>query len=587
MPTRTNGPRSRSSTRTQTISSDAESRLVGYVRDLFFRARAHRRALVSQWVKNYNVVWNRTWGTREAWMPSPELPETFPIIGALVGWMTDQRPTFSVSPSSLPHSSFHAFYLRLAEDLQTVMQTLWNVRDLEAEVETALWDAHVYGTAIFKSSWDDTLDGGLGDAIFKRIDPFTFYPDPAARTMDSSNYFFEVRTLSMQEIDRRWPGASRKLAEYGFNENVDESPTALDETTSSIPRANPGAISPATSPRYGLPGQTDRLSVTDDPGVTVIEAWLREHHTDEDGRIIDTWRVVVVAGNCVLMDEPALNLWSHGQHPYERYVTIETGEFWGPSLVELMSSAQISINRLLAAMEQNIYLLGNPVFMEETRAGIQRTKVTNKPGQRITKNTGSQAEWLTPPQMHPQLSSDLVRFYKGELENISGLSAVTRGFTPTGRNAQGVMDSVQEAAFVRVRLALRNLERTLRRVGTKMASLVVEYYDTPRIVAIVGDDGEKSSLALKSMHFYLPSDEGRVPMKFQLLVEGGSMLPTSHQARIAEADALYAMGAIDEEAVLEIHRYPGRQRILARVREMKAAAGTLGQPPGARQRTRR
>ena len=38
-------------------------------------------------------------------------------------------------------------------------------------------------------------------------------------------------------------------------------------------------------------------------------------------------------------------------------------------------------------------------------------------------------------------------------------------------------------------------------------------------------------------------------MRFQVLVYAGSMLPTSRQARIAEADTLFAMGGIDRAAL--------------------------------------
>lgn len=589
-------------------STPSDLELVNTIRLLFQRARAHRRSRVSQWIRNFEVIRNRTWGAgRPGWMPSPEVPEIYPILAAIVGWQTDTRPSFDVMPSMEPYSPFVQFYDKLASDLRTVLQATWQTEEYDSEVEAVLWDSGVYGIGIFKSVWDQTLNGGMGNAILRRVDPFTFYPDPDAKTDRDGNYYIEVSTLSSQEVERRWPGALDKIGTSGFQEDADKAPTQLSGESPSYPKANPGAISPATSPQYGLPGQTNRLSVTDDPGITIIEAWLRVPCTipypdttpdpetgtvpgDEgDSRPKEThyssWRYVAVGGNHVLMDCAAEELWDHGQHPYTRYVPHETGEFYGMALVELLAPSQISINKLLAAMEHNIWLIGNPVFLEDTRAGISRTKITNKPGQRIPKNSGGQAEWMMPPLMHPQLSSDLVHFYIAEMERISGLSAMTRGSTPTGRNSQGVLDQVQEASFVRVRMALRNLEYSLRRAGTLIASLIAEFYDTPRMVSMVGPSGERTSLALKSNHFYLPSDNGASPMRFQLLVQTGSSLPTSRQARAAEADTLFALGAIDEEAVLEAHDFPNRQVVVQRVREMKSANGTLGQPPSSRARS--
>ena len=56
-------------------------------------------------------------------------------------------------------------------------------------------------------------------------------------------------------------------------------------------------------------------------------------------------------------------------------------------------------------------------------------------------------------------------------------------------------------------------------------------------------------------------------MKFSLLVAAGADNPTSRQARIAEADAIRSMGAIDNQAVLEAHAWPHWPQVVARMQE--------------------
>lgn len=538
---------------------------------------------------------NKYWtDSRPNWMPSPQIPEIFPIVASMVGWMTDQRFRHEVTPAAMPFSPFSNYMKGLGMDLETVMDSTWHVNKEENEITKMLWDANIYGTGILKTVWDETLLHGQGDAISRRIDPYTFYPDPAARGMDDANYFIEARTMSIQELDRRFPGSAKHFADGGISENIDEAPTQLDNT-STFPRANPGAISPATSPRYGMPGSS-RIHATDVTGVTVLEAWLREHelyeakYTDEDGkevtdlRVYDTWRVVVVAGNRVLMNETADDLWHHGSHPYDRYVPHDLGEFWGLSLVEMLSSPQEAINRILSALQHNVELVGNPVFLESTRSGIQRTQLTNKPGTRLTVNDGGKAEWLQPPQVH-QMMPELLRYYLQRMEAVSGLSAVTKGGSSGGRQAQGVVDAMQEAAFVRIRMALRNLEFTLRDSGYKKAALICENYTTPRIVAIVGPQGEKTSLAVKGRHFYTPGPNGSTPMKFQLLVNAGSAGHTSRKVREDQAVMLFTLGAIDEDALLEALDFPNRTVVAERVKALKSQG--MMEPPGARQKAQR
>lgn len=562
-----------------------EYNLVGRIQNLFLHARDKRRPLVTQWNKNYRSLRNKHWSSqRPNWMPRPEVPEIFPLIASFVGWMTDQRPEWTVSPWALPGSPYADFLSGLGDDLSIVLKARFQDDDVETEMEKVIWDSQIYGTGIAKVGWDSTAHKGLGDAITRRIDPYTFYPDPQANTMREANYFIEARTYTIQELDRRWPGSAAAF-HGGFEQDIDSAPNQLGQREE-MPMANPGAISPATVPRYSKYGQS-RLDTQniEDAGVTVFECWIREHYINHDA-VIDGWRVIVIAGNRVLMNEPADNLWEHGEHPYERYVPYDLGEFWGLSLVELLSSPQESINRILASLQYNVELLGNPVFKEGTRSGLQRQQVTNKPGQRITVNENATAEWLDPPPLHEMLPQ-LIQYFLQRMETISGLSAITRGGSAPGRNAQGVIDAMQEASFVRIRMALRNLERFMRRVGMKVSSLIVENYNEPRMVAFLGNDSESNVRALHANHFMMPGAPGTaaLPMKFRLNVDVGSQTQTSREAREAKAITMYGMGAIDDLALLEATDFPNRKAIYERVSKLKAAGAF--QPPGARQRSRR
>ncbi len=562
-----------------------QSKVVGKVQELFTEAKRARQGRLDTWNRNYRVVHNRTWGAgRAAWMPTPSVSETYPIIASMIGWMTDQRTAITVIPSLDPHTPTAEFYARLARDLQTTVESNWTVYNHDAELEKVMWDAMMYGIGVLKVGWDCALADGLGDATFRRCDPYRVYIDPHATDFEDANYIIEARTVSEQELERRFPGSVARLDGETPGEGGLEKRDDLYNNASAN-RANPGGVNGAP-PVWGRPGMArDRSPV--DSGVTYYEAWMREnnHHVDDDGEVYveDSWRVVVVCGNHVLLDESARDLFGQPRHPYVRYVLHDLGEFYGMSLVEHLAPLQSALNRVMAAVQSNAELIGNPVFIEDNRAGISRTQITNRPGQRLTKGVGSEVEWLKPPEM-PRYIMELIQFYINEMERVSGLSATVRGATPTGRNAQGVIDSVQEAAFVRVRLALRNLERSLRQAGQMLCQLICQNYITPRMVAIVGPTGAQSSLALSSRHFMAATPQGDAPMQFQLWVQAGSSLPISRMARAQEADTLFALGAIDGLAVLEAHDYPNRDQISQRV-QAAAAAGVLNQP-GQRQASR-
>ena len=558
--------------------------VAGRINGLFDIARKEMNRRHDRWRKAYRLVHNRGWAaTRDAWMPSPTASEIYPIVAALVGWMTDQRVRFQCVASADPHSQYANFQQKLAQDLETVLDSLWVNHDYEAEVERVLFDSFIYGTGFFKCIYDPGADGGAGNPLVRRCDPFTLFIDPNATNLDEANYIIEARELSLTEFERRFPGRGDVIdADSGAGYSL---PTRdAKDTGGRAPMANLAAHSGGSGtvpPVYGKPGQNGRVSDSAyyDGSITVFEAWIRENtlfspaegDDEEEPFNVTEWRMIITTGSHVLMNERAIDLWNHGQHPYVRHVNHDIGDLWGISLVDHLADPQLAINRLLAALQQHAELVSNPIFMEDSRSGIPRTKIVNRPGQRITKGAGSEAGWLVPPQM-PNDLQELIGFYIAEMERISGLSGVVRGFSPTGRNAQGVIDSVAESAFVRIRLALRNLERALSSAGNLVANLVVENYSLPRVMSIVGQDGERSMLALRARHFFIPNEQGADPMRFSLFVRAGSAMPISRAARIAEAETLFAMGALDAQAVLEAHDYPNREQVLQRLN----AGATLG-----------
>ena len=153
------------------------------------------------------------------------------------------------------------------------------------------------------------------------------------------------------------------------------------------------------------------------------------------------------------------------------------------------------------------------------------------------------------------------------------------------------MQSAQEAGFVSIRASQRNMELALTKTGMLLCHLIAQNYTTPRVTAIVGDKGTQTSLLLASRHFYSPSRDPKTgryeltPLTFALNVSAGSDRPTSRQARIAEADALFAMKAVDIQYVLQAHQISDWEDIQSRMQQQAmaqaaAASQAKGQPKG-------
>jgi hypothetical protein len=309
--------------------------------------------------------------------------------------------------------------------------------------------------------------------------------------------------------------------------------------------------------------------------------------------ITSEWRVIVHSGGEVLLDEYASNIFHVNRHPYVRYVDVETGELWGSALVRDIGPCQVAMNRLLALLQNNIEYTGNPIFVGVKHSGMDRSTFINRPGRIYDVDGGPNAQnakpqWLSPPNM-PNIIMDFLNWWRDEIERIAGLQGGQRGEIPSGRATDKQVSATQEAGFIRVRSAQRNLELCLRKAFELCANLIVINYDVPRTVAIVGPEGEMNAVKLAANHFYAPgSPDGPAPLRFSLLVNAGSSKPTSRAARIAEANQLYQMGIVDKKYVAQAYRITHYQAVEARKQQedqqkavMEAiAGGGGGQPKG-------
>jgi hypothetical protein len=581
---------------------------------LYTIAKNHKQQYQATWRRNYLLTMNRQYSmdTRQPWTPNVTDSEIFPILSSRIAWMTDQKITPMAAPAATAGEKFTAHMQKLAGDLEAILETAATLNSWSKEILLVLWDAAQFGAGILKSTWDAGLDEGLGNVSMRRVDAWSIFPDPNATSIEDMQYIFEVKKMTMDEMERRWPEANvqaiRDAAAYGDRASDDQS-RPQNSVGYSYPMASPGNLPGSNSTVWGLPGQAPD-SASDNiltEGVNVYECWIKENWEEEHEQtdwsagdtgpervVYDSWRCVVFSGNVVLFDEYAVDLWENNRHPYSRYVDEEMGEFWPTPIVSHLAPCQIAINRILSSIQGNIELVGNPIFMDVKDSGLERTQIVNRPGLRLSMNSrtaqnqGAKPMWMEPPK----LSSDVwqgLSFWKTCMENISGLSGVSKGQQPSGRQAQQTVQSTQEAGFVRIRSALRNLERCLTEQYNLLAHLAIQNYDVPRVMAIVGEEGQNTAIRLAARHFYTPSPgTGGEPMKFSLQVMAGSSNPTSRQARIAEADALLAMGAIDRQAVLMTHNFPHWQDIeqrmeakeLAQQQAMAAAAAAGGKPGG-------
>lgn len=555
-----------------------DTRICAQVRDMFQVARAARNPLVQLWNRCHRAL------TPKVNSASGEvsIPEIWPIVRSAVGWKLDQRIVTEVSPAAPLGTEWHAWLAERSRDLEVTLESTAHVNAEEIELEKMLWDGDTYGTGILKTYWEPTLASNMGDAEICRVNPYCIYPDPAGADFDDCDYIIEARVMSLQELDRRFPGKG-KLFRRGNSamDAIDNPPSRIGTTPNAIPRILPNAMSPSTTAAWSRSGQGHTYALTGEP-VIVLEAWIREHEIN-NGQVKDGWRVVMVAGNHVLLNERAEDLWEHNWHPYDRYVDHDLGDFWGIGLVELLGPAQAALNRIVQAVERNIRITGDPILKEERGSTTHGATLAPKPGQRLPVRSGKSVEWMAPPSLHPNIG-DLIQFLLDRMKVVSGLNDLPGGGLQ-GRPAAETAGMLAEAQFISIRSQLINLEHTLASAYRKKAALISEFYTEPRWLPITGPEGEPTVRMLSSRHFMRPTPDGSVPLEFSIRVDAGSASHTSRKVREDKLITLFTLGAIDIMTLLQGLDIPNPQMIVKQL-GLQQSSILAANPPGQRQKAR-
>lgn len=595
---------------TKENKSDLE--LINYLRSLYQISRDDKRIRYDSWHRNARLVTNQRGAFRQANQanqPNPKDSECYPLLSSLIGWMTDQRTNIDIVSACDPYSQNGEAYNNLALDLKALISSVWYSEFFDQEIKLMLWDALQFQTGFLKVVWDQALAGGYGNAVFKRVDPWNMYVDPNATCLDDAEFIIEARRMSIDEVERRWPGQGASIEVASMLGDIDERPSATN-SGNGTPKANPGSL-PSGNGNWNQKTSFPNNSYNPLETVVVYEFWLKENsdyyeepvtpNSSGNPRIKDEfptaipektvearWRVIILAAGNILMDEYADELFSSGRHPYVDYRFEDIGEFYGVALCDHLADPQNSINRLLGALQHHAELCGNPIFIESAQSGLDRTTIINKPGQRLRLNgigaMSNPPTWLTPPPMSSDVQG-LIEFWIGRMINITGMTPEQMGHEPLARVTNDALASAQEAGFVRVRSALRNLEKTLVTATQLLCDLIIDNYTEPRIVAILGEDGATSAKLFNFRHFWVGNDEDAMPLKYALIIEAGSAMPTSRQARIAEADIGFAMGAVDRIGWYQAHQFPNWREMNDRIATQEAAGSW--EPPGSRQRSKR
>jgi hypothetical protein len=177
------------------------------------------------------------------------------------------------------------------------------------------------------------------------------------------------------------------------------------------------------------------------------------------------------------------------------------------------------------------------------KGSIDATKITSEPGQVLYYKVGlPKPEPLPLQNLPPYVMDELGRLYT-DLENISGQHEVSRGQVPTGVTAGTAIAFLSEQDDAKLVPQVRSLEAAIEKMAHQMLSLANQYWQTDRIIKVVGRDGSFNSQIFKGSDLRGNTD---------VRVEAGSAMAGSKAGRQAFIMDLMKMQFVPPDIGLEM-----------------------------------
>lgn len=584
------------------LTPDQEA-AVKLVERLYNKAKKARERYDFKWIDYHRMFRGRQWSERRpSYRHSEVVNLIFEAIQSMIPIMTDSRPRITFLPEQPDDYKF-------AEILNKVLESDWDRNKWMTKLTEIIFDAHIYGTGCSSLEYDQEGNYGLGALNFRAEDPFSFYPDPAARDINAkeSDWFVFGDALEVGKLKCLYPD----FAEYIHSDLVDlrYNSRSIEGEDYFYSQINNMITRDVPSPRE----QDKALVLTLFIKPKDIVEDQEESQDPETGESkveyvqrlkYPNGRKIIIVNKIPVIDEEIE--YEDGKFPYSKFQNyINPREFWGISEVEQLESPQRVFNKLISFALDTLTLMGNPIWIVDTASGVDTSQLMNSPGLIIEKDGQGEVRREPGVELQPyvlQLIDRMEKWFNG----VSGSQDVTRGINPTGVTANAAIENLQQAAQTRVRQKMRNLDDYLKDVGAQYVSRVLQYYTVPQVYRITGDDdaveffkfhvehrddgtGELQKIGVVRPFIqdvtgqYVESEVSQdyiLKGNFDVHVNTGSALPFSKAEKEQRLLQYFDRQIIDAEELLKQVEYPNYQAVLARMDQKKAqAAAAGGQPP--------
>lgn len=537
-------------------NDDFQNRVISWTKSAHQRCRTVRQQMERQWYINMafysgkqNVQTvpvsgsNGSASSVRLYVPPapyyrsrPVINRIRPIIRTELSRLTSQRPSATIVPSTGEDKDLAA-----AQAGEQVWDSVYRQKKIGSVFrQTMFWSLNT-GTGFMKTYWDPKakskswkpfsqqemavyqMMGGPkepppdGDFCYENVTPFhLFVPDMMQEDIEDQPYVIQVQTRTPTWVKMN----------YGIEvaPNIMEASDILNDSF------------------LNLVGAGDFKQ----DSVLIYEVWVKPGNVE----FMPNGGMFTIVGDKVVQFVES-NPYIHSQYPFVKFPHIPTGRFYGASVIDDLISIQREFNRTRGQIIEAKNKMAHPQLMAP-KGAINAAKITTEPGQVIEYNLGYNPPEPLPLQGIPNYVLQELDRQLSDFEDISGQHQVSKGQAPAGVTAATAINFLQEQDESMLSTTFAAIEEGFEKIGFQTLCYVKQYWDTPRMVKVVGKDGYFNVIAFQGADLRDNTD---------IRVESGSALPTSKSAKQAFLMDMMSQGFIPPEKGLELMDMGGVQRL--------------------------
>jgi hypothetical protein len=439
------------------------------------------------------------------------------IIRREIAKCTSQKPSFIVAPATNEDEDYYA-----ARAAGQILDSVYDDYCLAEVNLSRQWWGSICGTSFIKCYWDrnkvakekgptDPMTGKpqdvRGDLCIENLIPFfLFVPDLLEKDINCQPYVFHVYTKS-----KSW------LQQYYGKEIVTKMTTKSSNDS--------GLLEDAFFDVVGLNKPLEDQ-------YKCMEIWIKPYGHP----MFPKGGMVTIIGDQIVQVVEEFP-YSHGDYPFIKFDHIQSGQFYGTSVIEDLIPLQRELNRTRSQIVEAKNLMSKPKILYP-KGSIDPSKINSEPGQGIPYEPGLGEPRPLPMQNLPQFVADEVQRIMADMDDISGQHEVSRGNTPSQVTAATAISYLQEQDDTILAEVIHGIEYGMEQLGRHILCYVIDYWDMERLIKIAGKDESFDVTFLKGSALRGNKD---------VRVEAGSALPHSKAAKQAFLMDLFKMGVFAEK----------------------------------------